>query len=321
MQALLSLWTSLFGFALGSFFSKLLPLSSHSCPLLLLSWFPLLLSFLSFVVLGGQLHPHLHVTWLFFLQFPCSHLFTSVIFTPLFPKFHLLSLLSSSLTKSPPALLLHKVYSFFLLTTTEFALLCFSVVVAEEGAFHSIKCKMFFKRDSSWSELGIGMLNLKKLEGKTQVLVRNDTTLGKILLNIYLADSTPITRSGKNNVILMCVPNPPLYSKPSEGDNSKPATYLIRVKTAEDADELFSQLNKSKSSSNWYFYSKLDGSEKTEKFTVWLKGTEFFFQIQWWLRENLDNQNHFILQSNSHHRKAVYSPIWISIATTSFLTK
>ena len=102
MQALLSLWTSLFGFALGSFFSKLLPLSSHSCPLLLLSWFPLLLSFLSFVVLGGQLHPHLHVTWLFFLQFPCSHLFTSVIFTPLFPKFHLLSLLSSSLTKSPP---------------------------------------------------------------------------------------------------------------------------------------------------------------------------------------------------------------------------
>lgn len=119
----------------------------------------------------------------------------------------------------------------------------------------------------------------------------------------------------------MCVPNPPLYSKPSEGDNNKPATYLIRVKTAEDADELFSQLNKSKSSSNWYFYSKLDGSEKTEKFTAWLKSTEIFFQIQWWLRENLDNQNHFILQSNSHHRKAIYSPIWISIATTSFLTK
>lgn len=96
----------------------------------------------------------------------------------------------------------------------------------------------------------------------------------------------------------MCVPNPPLYSKPSKGDNSKPATYLIRVKTAEDADELFSQLNKSKTTSNWYFYSKLDGSEKTEKFTVWLKGTKFFFQIHWWLRENLDNQNHFILQSN-----------------------
>jgi len=123
-----------------------------------------------------------------------------------------------------------------------------SVVVAEEGAFHSIRCKLFFKRESTWAELGIGMLNLKKLDGKTQVLVRNDTTLGKILLNVYLAESTPISRSGKNNVILLSVPNPPLYSKPSEGDNSKPATYLIKVKTAEDADELFKQLDTNKPS-------------------------------------------------------------------------
>ena len=126
----------------------------------------------------------------------------------------------------------------------------FSVVVAEEGAFYSIKCKLFFKRESLWSELGIGMLNLKKMEGKTRVLVRNDTTLGKIILNIYLAESTPISRSGKNNVILVSVPNPPLYSKPVEGDNSKPVTYLIKVKTAEDADELFSQLDTNKPSSN-----------------------------------------------------------------------
>lgn len=94
------------------------------------------------------------------------------------------------------------------------------------------------------------MLNLKKLEGKMQVLVRNDTTLGKILLNVYLAESTPISRSGKNNVILLSVPNPPLYAKPSEGDNSKPATYLIKVKTAEDADELFKQLDTNKASNN-----------------------------------------------------------------------
>lgn len=122
-----------------------------------------------------------------------------------------------------------------------------SVVVAEEGAFHSIKCKLFFKRESEWVELGIGMLNLKKLEGKTQVLVRNDTTLGKILLNVYLAESTPISRSGKNNVMLVSIPNPPLYSKDKEGENSKPAMYLIRVKAAKDADELFTQLNANKS--------------------------------------------------------------------------
>jgi len=124
-----------------------------------------------------------------------------------------------------------------------------SVVVAEEGAFHSIRCKLFYKRESDWVELGLGMMNLKKLEEKTQVLVRNDTTLGKILLNIYLAENTPISRSGKNNVILMSIPNPPLFSKDSEGDNSKPATYLIRVKTAQDADELHTQLNANKPSS------------------------------------------------------------------------
>ena len=241
---------------LNPFFSKLLPLSSHSCPLLLPSCFPFLLSFLS-------IPRFFRCSWRTASPtFTCDmimNFFPSVSLLPLVHKCHFHS--SSPHVSSPfpsiflsdkesPTLLLTRVYSFFFLTATEFVLLCFSVVVAEEGAFHSIKCKMFFKRDSSWSELGIGMLNLKKLEGKTQVLVRNDTTLGKILLNIYLAESTPITRSGKNNVILMCVPNPPLYSKPSEGDNSKPATYLIRVKTTEDADELFSQLNKSKSSCN-----------------------------------------------------------------------
>lgn len=123
-------------------------------------------------------------------------------------------------------------------------------MVAEEGAFHSIRCKLFFKRQSTWAELGLGMLNLKKLEGKTQLLVRNDTTLGKILMNVYLAESTPFSRSGKNNVILLSVPNPPLYSKPDEGDNSKPATYLIKVKTAEDADELFQQLDANKTPDN-----------------------------------------------------------------------
>ena len=117
---------------------------------------------------------------------------------------------------------------------------------AEEGAFHSIRCKLFFKRESSWSELGVGMLNLKKLDKKTQLLIRNDTTLGKVLLNVRLLENTPISRSGKNNVMLVCIPNPPLYSKESDGDNSKPATYLIRVKTKEDADKLFELLKSNK---------------------------------------------------------------------------
>ena len=124
------------------------------------------------------------------------------------------------------------------------------MVGPEEGAFHSIRCKLFFKRDASWAELGLGVLNLKKLDEKTQLLVRNDTSLGKILLNVFLSKNMPISRNGKNNVMLVSVPNPPLYAKESEGDNSKPATYLIKVKTAENADELFEQLNSSKSSAS-----------------------------------------------------------------------
>ncbi|EDO34132.1 predicted protein [Nematostella vectensis] len=117
-----------------------------------------------------------------------------------------------------------------------------SVVTAEKGSHFSIKCKLFFKRDTSWSELGIGMLNFKTVSEKTQLLIRADTATGNILLNIFLAPGMPISRSGKNNVMLVTVPNPPLYSKPSEGDNSKPATYLIRVKTAENADELYEKM-------------------------------------------------------------------------------
>lgn len=113
-----------------------------------------------------------------------------------------------------------------------------------------MRCKLYFKRASGWSDLGIGMINLKNINEKTQILMRNDTSVGKILLNVFLTSSTPVSRSGKNNVILVSVPNPPLYSKPSEGDNSLPATYLIRVKTADDADKLHRELVSKKEASS-----------------------------------------------------------------------
>lgn len=111
----------------------------------------------------------------------------------------------------------------------------------EKDAFYSTRCKLFFKRDSDWSELGVGMLSLKKISGaKTQVLVRNDTAIAKILLNVIVTIETATSRSGKNNVLLMSVPNPPVFGK--DGDNTKPVSYLIRVKTGENADELHRHL-------------------------------------------------------------------------------
>lgn len=67
-------------------------------------------------------------------------------------------------------------------------------------------------------------------------------TTGNILLNILLQASMPVSRLGKNNVMVVCVPNPPVDS--SQPD--KPVPLLIRVKTSEDADELLGILEEKK---------------------------------------------------------------------------
>ena len=76
--------------------------------------------------------------------------------------------------------------------------------------------------------------------------MRNDTTLGNILLNISLSPQLPVSRAGNNNVLLMCQPNPPLELKPTNQNEETPpaqpgevVTYLIRVKTKQLADQLF----------------------------------------------------------------------------------
>lgn len=66
---------------------------------------------------------------------------------------------------------------------------------------------------------------------------------GNILLNIIVQASIPCTRVGKNNVMLMCVPNPPVDEK--NPDTLVPL--LVRVKTAEEADELHKILEEKKS--------------------------------------------------------------------------
>lgn len=107
--------------------------------------------------------------------------------------------------------------------------------VKEEDAFYSKKCKLFYKKDDEFKEKGIGTLHLKPTANqKTQLLVRADTNLGNILLNVLVSPNMPCTRTGKNNVLIVCVPNPPLDDK----NPSVPVPMLVRVKTAEDADEL-----------------------------------------------------------------------------------
>ncbi|XP_056598347.1 nuclear pore complex protein Nup50-like [Triplophysa dalaica] len=114
--------------------------------------------------------------------------------------------------------------------------------IKEKDAFYSKKCKLFYKKDGEFKEKGVGTLHLKMVsESKLQLLVRADTNLGNILLNIMVSSSMPCSRTGKNNVMVVCMPNPPLDKNPST-----PVPVLIRVKTAEDADELHQILQEKK---------------------------------------------------------------------------
>jgi len=116
--------------------------------------------------------------------------------------------------------------------------------VEESDAIYDKKCKLFYKKDGNYVEKGVGMLYLKTVDGgKIQLLVRADTNLGNVLLNILLNPQIPTTRVGKNNVMLVCVPNPPVDPK---ADSSAPCPMLIRVKTGDDADELKAKLDELK---------------------------------------------------------------------------
>lgn len=115
--------------------------------------------------------------------------------------------------------------------------------IKEKDAFYSKKCKLFYKKEAEFKEKGVGTLHLKHTaEGKTQLLVRADTNLGNIFLNIIVQATMPCSRMGKNNVMVVCVPNPAVDDK----NPTTPVPMLIRVKTTEDADHLLTLLQEKK---------------------------------------------------------------------------
>ncbi|XP_037809246.1 nuclear pore complex protein Nup50 [Lucilia sericata] len=111
--------------------------------------------------------------------------------------------------------------------------------VVEDDAVYSKKCKVFVKKDGNFVDKGVGTLYLKPVESseKTQLIVRADTNLGNILVNLILNSAIPAQRMGKNNVMMVCLPTP---------DVEKPTSMLLRVKTAEEADELLENIDKYK---------------------------------------------------------------------------
>lgn len=112
--------------------------------------------------------------------------------------------------------------------------------VVEENSVFDKRCKIFVKKDGNFVDKGVGTLYIKKIEesDKHQLLVRANTTLGNVLVNLILSSGIPTQRLGKNNVMLVCIPTPD--AKPP------PTPILVRVKTPQEADELLETLNKYK---------------------------------------------------------------------------
>ena len=73
--------------------------------------------------------------------------------------------------------------------------------VVEDDSIHSVRCKLFYKKEKDFKEKGLGMLHLKPVAGeqsKTQMVVRAETNLGNILLNILLSDKMQFVQRGNN---------------------------------------------------------------------------------------------------------------------------
>ncbi|KAG7198633.1 hypothetical protein KM043_005992 [Ampulex compressa] len=111
--------------------------------------------------------------------------------------------------------------------------------ITEEGAIYEQRCKVFVKKGENFSDRGVGILFLKPTpNGKTQLIVRAETSLGLLLLNTLLTESIPIKRMSKNTIMIVCLPKP--------DSSPPPVPVLLRVKTDDDANVLFETLNKHK---------------------------------------------------------------------------
>ncbi|XP_046561463.1 nuclear pore complex protein Nup50-like isoform X2 [Haliotis rubra] len=111
--------------------------------------------------------------------------------------------------------------------------------VQESDAFYTKRCKLFYQKDEKWVERGVGNLHLKTVNEKLQLVIRADTNLGNIMLNIIMSEQMPVKKQGKNNVFFVCIPNPPFDPKAA---NDKPCPILLRVKTSTDAEELIAKI-------------------------------------------------------------------------------
>ena len=108
-----------------------------------------------------------------------------------------------------------------------------STAPSEDDSLLAVRAKLFYKKESEFVDLGVGNLKVQSSsKGMVHLLMRNDTSLGTVLLNVKVSGDMPVSCSKKSVLVVCPTPNPPL----SVGEG--PVTYLLRVKTTELAEQL-----------------------------------------------------------------------------------
>lgn len=110
---------------------------------------------------------------------------------------------------------------------------------ADDNILLAVRTKLFYKKGSEFAELGVGTLKIQTSStGVVHLLLRNDTSLGNVLLNVKVTKEIPLS-TNKKSVLMVCpAPNPPLSAWKGA------VTYLLRVKTDAMAEEILSVIQK-----------------------------------------------------------------------------
>ncbi|KAI6661071.1 Nuclear pore complex protein Nup50-like [Oopsacas minuta] len=118
-----------------------------------------------------------------------------------------------------------------------------------ENTVFTCNSKVFTKRLDSFTDLGICILRVRKNpdSNKTQLLVRNNTTIAKIIINTLINNKTPLSKPRDKEIMIICLKQETDLDLKLEGNQVlEMETFLIRVKTVDLATTLFSLLDEAK---------------------------------------------------------------------------
>lgn len=111
--------------------------------------------------------------------------------------------------------------------------------IKENDAIFESKSKLYYLENGKYEEHGVGQLYLKPVdEKKIQLIMRNESTLGTIMVNTLLNDSVNFVKRNSKNVQLVCVVDPT--------KSTKPQTVLFKFKDSQTTDSFENELAKLK---------------------------------------------------------------------------